>query len=136
MSPCLDRSGQTFTGTNTFNAGTTFSGTVLAKNTSNSTTAFQVQNSAGNNFLAVDTQNTKVSIGDSGIASTIQVGNTTGGVAQTINIGTNATASATSAINIGTGSGTVNTLVFGNSTSGTSTTINGGNNSQSSMPMA
>jgi hypothetical protein len=51
-----------------------------------------------------------VNIGDGGTTGAIQVGNTTGGVAQTISIGTNATSSATNTINIGSGttsSGTV-----------------------------
>jgi hypothetical protein len=42
-----------------------------------------------------------VNIGTAGVASTIQIGNTTGAVTQTINIGNNATASSTSNITIG-----------------------------------
>ena len=47
---------QTFTGNNTF------TGTVLDKNTADSTAAFQVQNSSGQNLLAVDTSNSKIQL--------------------------------------------------------------------------
>lgn len=42
-----------------------------------------------------------LSLGDNGAASTVQVGNTTGGVAQTVNVGTNSTASANNTVNVG-----------------------------------
>jgi hypothetical protein len=83
------------------NATLEVSGTALFGGTSNSTTAFQVQNSAGNNYLAVDTSGASISVGNTSIASTIQVGNTTGAVTQTINIGNNSTGSSTNNVNIG-----------------------------------
>jgi parallel beta-helix repeat protein len=67
----------------------------------NSTTAFVVQNASGNNFIQVDTLGNNLYLGSAGIASTIQIGNTTGAVAQTINIGNNNTASSTTTIVIG-----------------------------------
>ncbi len=85
------------------------------QNTTDNTTAFQVQNAAGNNYISVSTSGASVSIGDTGIASTIQVGNTTGAVAQTINIGTNATGSSTNTIHIGDGANATNTITEGSS---------------------
>ena len=70
-------------------------------NATNSTTAFQVQNAAGNNYIQVDTSGANLYLGNTGIASTIQIGNTTGAVAQTINIGNNNTASSTTTVTIG-----------------------------------
>lgn len=58
-----------------------------------------------------------VNISANGLASTVQLGNTTGAVAQTINIGNNATASSTSAI------------VIGNLLTTSTTTLQGGTNS-------
>ena len=42
---------------------------VLFCNTANSTTAFQIQNSAGTNLLAADTTNMRVSVGSQGVAT-------------------------------------------------------------------
>ncbi|HET9850066.1 MAG TPA: hypothetical protein VFP35_00325, partial [Candidatus Saccharimonadales bacterium] len=53
---------QTFAGSKTFSAGATFNGNVLAKTTSASTTAFQVQNAA-NAVFTVDTSGNKVVLG-------------------------------------------------------------------------
>ncbi|MDO8592105.1 MAG: hypothetical protein Q7R60_04305 [bacterium] len=91
----------------------TGNGTVLFKNTADSTTAFQVQNAASNPYLLVNTSGASVSLGNTSIASTIQIGNTTGAVAQTINIGNNATALSTSAITIGNLLGTSTTDIQG-----------------------
>ena len=107
---------------------------VVFKNVNDSTTAFQVQNSSGNNYLLVDTVGAIVSVGNTGIASTVQIGNTTGAVTQTINIGNNTTASSTTNTNIGSSiagttaitgpttitnrtSGSADTFVASNSTS-------------------
>ena len=109
------------------------SGQVLFQNSANSTTAFQVQNAAGNNYLLVNTSGATVELGNSGIASTVQIGNTTGAVAQTINIGNNATALSTSTVVLGStigtssvtlqaGSGNINLLSGGNIVIGTSDT--------------
>src|SRR6185312_5112666 len=62
---------------------------------------FQVQSSAGNNYIYVDTAGALLSLGDTGIASTIQIGNSSGAVTQTINIGNNANASSTTNIVLG-----------------------------------
>ncbi|MBI1952165.1 hypothetical protein HYS42_00380, partial [Candidatus Saccharibacteria bacterium] len=71
-----------------------------------STTAFQIQNAASNPYLLVNTSGASISLGNTSIASTIQIGNTTGAVAQTINIGNNATASSQTTITIGSTIGT------------------------------
>ncbi len=119
---------------NTTVASLSNSGAALFKNASDSATAFRVQNAAGNNYILVNSSGASVSLGDAGIASTIQIGNTTGAVSQTINIGTNATSSSTSNINIGSSiagttaitgattvtnrtSGSADSLVVSNSTS-------------------
>lgn len=83
-------------------------GAVIFKNSTDSTVAFQIQNAAGNPYLLVNTSGATLSLGNTGIASTIQIGNTTGAVAQTINIGTNTTASSSTSINIGSTLGAVN----------------------------
>lgn len=56
--------------------------------------------------------NGNISIGTAG-AATIQIGSTSLAVAQTINIGNNATASSSSAVNIGTGAAIANTVAIG-----------------------
>jgi microcystin-dependent protein len=94
------------TGPQTFTGNNKFTGTVLAQNTSDSSTAFQVQNQSGNNYLLVNTSGASVSLGNTGIASTIQIGNTTGAVAQTVNIGNNATASSATTVVLGSTIGT------------------------------
>jgi hypothetical protein len=112
------------------------SGSVLFKNTTNSTTAFQVQNLAGNNLLAVDTTTAApiVNVGVTGataLASTVNIATSTG-AAQTINIGAVGSGVANSgttvsiqggtgasAISIGT-SAAVNQVAIG-STNGAST---------------
>ncbi|HEX4774701.1 MAG TPA: hypothetical protein VH234_04240 [Candidatus Saccharimonadales bacterium] len=74
---------------------------VAFENTTNSTTAFQVQNSNGSNYIQVDTVGANLFLGNTGIASTIQIGNTTGAVTQTVNVGNNSTASSTTNVTIG-----------------------------------
>jgi hypothetical protein len=93
-----DASGNTNFSVNSYTGSTIVQG--------NSTTAFQVQNAAGNNYIQVDTSGANLYLGNGGIASTIQIGNTTGAVAQTINIGNNATASSTNTVVIGSTIGT------------------------------
>ncbi|MEX2007144.1 MAG: hypothetical protein WD877_03200, partial [Candidatus Saccharimonadales bacterium] len=93
-------------GPQTFSGNNKFTGTFLHQNASDSTTAFQAQNAAGNNYLLVNTSGATVSVGNTGIASTIQIGNTTGAVAQTLNIGNNAIASSTNTIVLGSTIGT------------------------------
>ena len=88
---------------------------VVFKNVNDSTTAFQVQNSSGNNYLLVDTVGAIVSVGNTGIASTVQIGNTTGAVTQTINIGNNTTASSTSTVVVGSLQGASATTIQGGS---------------------
>jgi len=85
---------------------TSITGAILAKNASDSATAFQVQNANANNYILVDTLGATLSLGNTGIASTIQIGNTTGAVAQTINIGNNTTSSSTTTITVGSTVGT------------------------------
>ncbi len=104
------------------------SGKVLLQNAVDSTTAFQVQNAGGNNYIAVDTSGANLNLGNGGIASTIQIGNTTGAVAQTINIGNNATALSSTALVLGnvisgstftTEAGTGTTALFNGATAHT-----------------
>ena len=96
-----DSNSLTFETNNITQAAIADGGATTFKNSTDSTTAFQVQNAAGNNYLLVNTSGASVSVGNTSIASTIQVGNTTGAVAQTINIGNNATASSTTTVVIG-----------------------------------
>jgi len=81
-------------------------GTALFKDGTNASTAFQVQDQNGNNYIQADTSGAILSLGNIGLASTIQIGNTTGAVIQTINIGNNATGSSTTTITIGSTVGT------------------------------
>ncbi|HUC20874.1 MAG TPA: hypothetical protein VMR98_05265, partial [Candidatus Polarisedimenticolaceae bacterium] len=127
-------------------------GATTFRNQTNSTTAFQVQNAAGQNYIFVNTSGAVVALGDTSIASSIQVGNTTGAVAQSINIGNNTIAGSTNtvqigstigtssvtiqggtgtSVNIGTG-GIANTLQIGNTTGAVAQTINIGNNATAS----
>jgi hypothetical protein len=86
-------------------------GQATISNSTNSTSTFRVQNATGNNYIQVDTSGANLYLGNAGITSTVQVGNTTGAVAQTINIGTNATASSTSTVMIGSQIGTSSTTI-------------------------
>jgi hypothetical protein len=90
----------------TFNGGTN-----KVQSTVNSATAFQVQNSSSQVLFNVDTAANGLSLGNAGLAGTIQIGNTTGAVAQTINIGNNATASSTNTVNIGSSVGSSATTI-------------------------
>jgi hypothetical protein len=69
-------------GTTTFSIGN--NGVVLAKNTADSTTAFQVQNAAGTTVLDVDTTNGRVGVGTSvpGAPLTVDGGSASGAIAQ------------------------------------------------------
>jgi hypothetical protein len=88
---------------------------VIVKPGADSTNAFLLQNAAGtSNYIKADTSGAVLSLGNTGIASTIQIGNTTGAVAQTVNVGNNATASSTT------------TLVAGSTVGSSTTTIQGG----------
>jgi hypothetical protein len=74
-----------------------------------STTSFQVKNTSGNSLLTVDSSNNNVSVGQAGVAGTIQIGNTTGAATQYINIGTNT--GGTNTIDIGTSNALATTSV-------------------------
>lgn len=87
------------------------SGGVLSKNSTNSTTAFRIQNAAGNNYLSVNTSGAVLTLGDTSIASTVNVGNSSGAVTQTINIGRNATASSVTNLNLGSGIGSSSVII-------------------------
>jgi hypothetical protein len=73
----------------------------MIQTSTNSSTAFQVDNSSGTSLLTVDTNGNNVTIDNSAAAGTVQIGNTTGAVAQTINIGTNNTAGSAEYVTIG-----------------------------------
>lgn len=84
------------------------SGATLFQNSVNSTTAFQVQNLAGANLLAVDTTTAAPIVylgitGSTATTSTVNIANTTGNATQIVNIG--ATNSANNAVLIQGGTG-------------------------------
>jgi parallel beta-helix repeat protein len=119
----------------TINVSGVIASDAVFQNSANSTTAFQVQNSAGTGFINIDTTNSAVTvgsltgstttliqggngtnavsiaaasggtiaIGSTGVTNTINIGNTgaSTAVSQTINIGTNTNASGSTQINIG-----------------------------------
>ena len=87
----------------------TVQGAVLFQNTSNSTTAFQVQNSSGTSYLDVDTTNGRVGIGNSAPSYALDV---TGDVNSSANIRTGGSVRIDSSGNY-TG-GTINTNTFSN----------------------
>jgi len=75
---------QSATGSNQLNIGNAIygdlsTGSVLLKNSTNSTTAFQVQDSGGNNLLNVDTTNGTVSVGGPTTVATFKVTSSTSG---------------------------------------------------------
>jgi hypothetical protein len=62
------------TGPQTFTGNNKFTGTFLAQNASNSTTAFQIQNAAGtSNLLVADTTNTRLAVGQASASYTLDV---------------------------------------------------------------
>ncbi|MDL2342456.1 MAG: hypothetical protein QFB87_05265 [Patescibacteria group bacterium] len=93
--------GSTLNGLSTVASLNGTNGAATFQNATDSTTGFKVQNAAGNSLFTVDTTGAGVSVGNAGLAGTLQFGNTTGAVAQTINIGNNATASSTTNVLIG-----------------------------------
>ncbi|HXY17804.1 MAG TPA: hypothetical protein VEH48_00045, partial [Candidatus Nitrosopolaris sp.] len=95
----------------TINLNGVISNPVVIQDGANSVNAFQVQNAAGNNFILADTTTATLSLGNTGIASTIQIGNTTGAVTQTIYIGNNATASSVTNVTIGSTIGASTTTI-------------------------
>ncbi|MEK7600333.1 MAG: hypothetical protein AAB462_04845, partial [Patescibacteria group bacterium] len=119
-------------------------GTALFKNGTNSTVAFQVQNVAGNNLLAIDTTTAApiVNIGPTAavaLAGTVNIGTSTG-AAQTVNIGsTNASSTLTleagtaaGAIAIGNGT-TAHSIRIGSSNTGDNDILIGGTNTGSTI---
>jgi hypothetical protein len=86
---------------------------MIFENSANGTTAFQVQNAAGNTLFNVDTSGAGVTLGNAGLAGTLQIGNTTGAVTQTINLGNNATASSVTNLTIGSTIGASTTTIQG-----------------------
>ena len=63
-------------------------------------------NGTAGNINLIAASGGSINIGATGVASTIQIGNTSGAVAQTINIGTNTTASSVNTVTIGSLIGT------------------------------
>jgi fibronectin-binding autotransporter adhesin len=95
------------------------------RSSGNSTTAFQVQNSGGNNFLAVDTTGNIVNIGITGstnVASTINLATSTANT-QIVNIGS--TGNTNNAVTINSGA-TGGIALNGNTTVGGSSTFSTG----------
>ena len=88
------------------------------KNQTNSTSAFQIQNSAGTIVLGVDTNNTIVSVGATGAvatASTANIGTSTG-AAQTINIGGVSTGTPNASTAVFIDAGNTGKIQIGNTT--------------------
>ncbi len=96
--------------TNTINIGATATSTGKDVVTVGSTVAASTLTlQGGNTSSAVSIQSAAsgtISVGTSGVANTVQIGNTSGAVAQTINIGNSSTASSTNTVNIGSAIGT------------------------------
>jgi hypothetical protein len=104
--------------TGTINIGTSATGT--------GKTAIAIGSTNGASSLSLQAGTGGVSLGSSGVANTIQIGNTTGAVAQTVNVGNNATASSSTTLNLGSAIGASTTNIQGGSggvnvTSGTLT---------------
>ncbi len=106
-----------------------FSGNVLVAPANNSTNAFQVQNASGVNLLNIDTSGSSINVGASGIAETINIGQTgTTGVTQTINVG-NAGSGATTNVIVGNvNAGTTTIQGAGGISLANSTTVTSGHN--------
>jgi hypothetical protein len=108
--------------------GVTSNGDIYSKGIASSTTAFQVQNAGGTNFLAIDTSGNIVNLGITGSTntnSTVHIADSSAGV-QTVTVGsTNSTSSTT--VKAGSGGITLtgNTSVSGASTFATGTGIVG-----------
>jgi hypothetical protein len=105
----------------------------------NTTTAFQVQNSSGVNLLAVDTSGSNINVGSSAITETVQIGTTATNTSntQTINIGNTAVAGTTN-VTIGAsptsaGSGTTAVQSKGNLTLDSGAGISVGTTSATSL---
>jgi hypothetical protein len=128
--------GGSLTNTNT-NALFTMSqsGQTTLRNSTNSTSAFQIQNASGTTLLGVDTSGNNINVGATGstaLASTVNIATSsmTSNI-QTVNIGSTADASNTVSIQGGTGTGAVSvqagtsgTITIGNQTASTANTIN------------
>ncbi|MBA3679546.1 hypothetical protein H0W80_05195, partial [Candidatus Saccharibacteria bacterium] len=116
-------SGNTITTTNARDLTFTFADTATDSNfivnlqcvTSCSTNGVFAIQKAGTNVFRVS-PNGNIDLGIGGIASTIQIGNTTGAVTQTINFGTNSTASSVTNITIGSIIGASATTIQAGST--------------------
>jgi hypothetical protein len=94
---------------------------ITLQSTTNSTTALQVANTNGTSLLTVDTANSNVTIDNSGLAGTVQIGNiNTASVNQNVYIGNNSNATSTDVVTIGNLNGTssVTTVQGGTSASG------------------
>ncbi len=110
-------------------------GSALFQNQADSTTAFQVQSSAGTNLLAVDTSGSVVYIGVTGstnVNSTIHIGDSTSGI-QTITIGST---NSSSAVTIQAGSGDITLKGHVQSTQTTKPTIGTPSNCGTGSPSA
>lgn len=136
-------SNQTWTSTNTFQPTTNISSALIKQTSVASPTAdiFNIQTANATSLMqftgpSANTSNVTLqaagsagtltlnasgtgllTVGNTGTASNIQVGNTTGAVAQTINIGNNATASSSTTITIGNAIGATG-LTFNSGTAG------------------
>jgi len=86
----------TSTGKDVVTIGSTVAASTLTLQGGNTSSAVSIQSAASGT----------VSLGSSGVANTIQIGNTTGAVAQTINIGNNATGASATTVVLGSSIGT------------------------------
>ncbi|HXY18093.1 MAG TPA: carbohydrate binding domain-containing protein, partial [Candidatus Nitrosopolaris sp.] len=106
---------------------------LFVRNLNNSTTALTLQDSSSNTLLNVDTLNDIINLGSTGtqaLASTVNIANSSGNAAQTVNVGSNANAGSAVVIDAGT---TAGKLDIGNSTTAHVIRIGAGGTSAQSV---
>jgi hypothetical protein len=99
-------------------------GAATFASSTNSTTAFQVQNASGSSLFTVDTSGDNVNVATAALAGTVTIGNGTGASNVTLDTGTGG-------VNIGT-NGIANTIQIGNTSGAVTQAINIGTNSTAS----
>ncbi|MEK7600331.1 MAG: carbohydrate binding domain-containing protein [Patescibacteria group bacterium] len=84
----------------------------IFQNSVDSTTAFQIQNAAGQSLFTADTINSTLNIANNTTASTVNIGASIGaGNTQTINIGSSSTATSNTALTVGSQQGASATTI-------------------------
>lgn len=93
------------------NGNLSTTGTATFENAGNTASAFQVQNASGVNLFNVDTSGNNINIGNSTIATTVNLGAVSNDEASTVNINTKTGGSATKTTNIGSTDGASATTI-------------------------